>query len=87
MAQRKGGHPAKQDPQVAKLFKAMVSVIELTRDIEPKLTDEGFLALRASGLGLMHVYAEVANLPAPDDVIKETFKSLMDPSIKTEPSA
>lgn len=78
MAQHKGGHPARQDPQINKLWKAQVALIELTRDLEPKLSDEAYLCLRSAALGAMHVYAEVANLPAPDEAVKEIFKSLME---------
>ncbi|BCW61863.1 hypothetical protein [Arthrobacter sp. StoSoilB22] len=69
-AKRKpGGHPAKQDPDVAKLFRAMRSTVELVRDLEPKLTPEAHLHLKAAALGLMHVYAEQTGMPAPTELI------------------
>lgn len=63
------GHPARKDPEVDKLFKAMKHCVELTRDIEGRLTDETYLKLRASALGLMFVYSELTGLPAPDVIL------------------
>ena len=64
-----GGHPAKQDPDVAKTFRTMRSTVELVRDLEPKLTPEAHLHLKAAALGLMHVYAEQTGMPAPTELI------------------
>ncbi|WNM64583.1 hypothetical protein SEA_MIDNIGHTRAIN_96 [Arthrobacter phage MidnightRain] len=64
-----GGHPAKQDPDVAKLFRAMRSTVELVRDLEGKLAPEVHLNLRASALGMMHAYAAMTGLPAPDQIL------------------
>lgn len=64
-----GGHPAKQDPDVAKLFRTMRSTVELVRDLEGKLSPEAHLKLRASALGLMWAYSELAGLPAPDQIL------------------
>lgn len=75
--QRRSGHPALQDPDVARLFKTMRSNVELVRDLEGRLSEESFLKLKASALGLMFVYAELANLPAPDAVVGEVFESVV----------
>ncbi|AYN55862.1 hypothetical protein PP635_gp87 [Arthrobacter phage Auxilium] len=64
-----GGHPAKQDPDVAKLFRAMRSTVELVRDLEGKLAPEVHLNLRASALGMMHAYAAITGLPAPTEIL------------------
>lgn len=64
---KNGGHPAKNDPDVVKLFKSMRSTVELVRDLEGKVSDENHLHLRASALGLMHAYSELTGLPAPDE--------------------
>ncbi|AYN57940.1 hypothetical protein PP640_gp90 [Arthrobacter phage Faja] len=69
-AKRKpGGHPAKQDPDVAKLFRTMKANVELVRDLEGKLAPEVHLNLRASALGMMHTYAAMTGLPAPDQIL------------------
>ena len=66
------GHPAKQDEDVARLFRTMRATVELVRDLDGKLSDDGMLQLKAAALGLMHVYSEVAGLPAPDTIIGGT---------------
>ncbi|AYR01595.1 hypothetical protein PP639_gp095 [Arthrobacter phage Seahorse] len=66
------GHPAKQDPDVAKLFRAMRSTVELVRDLEGKLAPDVHLNLRASALGMMHAYAAITGLPAPNELLKGT---------------
>ena len=83
MAQHKGsGHPARQDPDVRRLFKTMVAGVELVRDLEGRLTDENYLKLRAAALGLMFAYADVAQLPAPDAAINEVFSTVMSERLK-----
>lgn len=74
---KSSGHPAKQDPEVGRLFRNMKSSVELVRDLEGRLSDETFLKLKASALGLMFVYAELANLPAPDSVVGEVFDTVV----------
>ena len=64
------GHPARKDPQVERLYKAMKSTVESVQSLDGRLTDDTFLKLRASALGLMFVYSELTGLPAPDQVIK-----------------
>ena len=64
-----GGHPAKQDPDVARTFRSMKSTVELVRDLEGRLTPDAHLNLRAAALGLMHTYAELAGLPAPNHIL------------------
>jgi len=69
-ARRKpGGHPAKQDPSVAKTFRAMKSAVELVRDLDGKISAESHLNLKASALGLMFVYSELTGLPAPTEIL------------------
>lgn len=59
------GSPINRDPEVAKLFKAMKSAVELVRDLEGKVTDETHLHLKASALGLMVAYSELTGMPSP----------------------
>lgn len=59
------GHPAKQDPEVAKLFKAMKNAVELVRDLGPRLSAENQMILKASALGLMSAYSELTGMPSP----------------------
>lgn len=59
------GHPAKQDPEDAKLFKAMKNAVELVRDLGPRLSTENQLILKASALGLMSAYSELTGMPSP----------------------
>ncbi|WP_143054033.1 hypothetical protein [Arthrobacter sp. yr096] len=67
---RPGGHPAKQDPDVAKAFRTMKANVELVRDLEDKLTPEAHLHLKAAALGLMSVYAELTGMPSPVEIIE-----------------
>ena len=70
-AKRKpAGHPAKQDPDVAKTFRTMKAAVELVRDLDSKVTPEAHLHLKAAALGLMHVYAEQTGMPAPTELMK-----------------
>ncbi len=66
---RPGGHPARQDPEVDKLFRAMKATVELVRDLEGRLTEDGMLSLKAAGLGQMMAYSELTGLPAPAEII------------------
>lgn len=66
------GHPAKQDPDIAKLFRIMKANVELVRDLEGKLAPDVHLNLRASALGMMHAYAAITGLPAPTEILKGT---------------
>lgn len=59
------GHPAKQDPEVAKLFRAMKTAVELVRDLGPRLSAENQVILKASALGLMSAYSELTGMPSP----------------------
>jgi hypothetical protein len=63
------GHPAKQDPDIAQLFKTMRQTVELVRDLDGRLSDDAHLQLKAAALGLLWVYSEVAGLPKPDQII------------------
>lgn len=68
MGKQKGGHPAKQDPAVAKLFRAMRSTTELVRDLDGRLTEEQLMYLKSCSIGLMFTYAELTGLPNPAEV-------------------
>lgn len=72
MTQRKrpGGHPAKQDPAVAKLFRTMRATVELVQDLNGKVSPDADVNLRAAALGMMHVYAELVNLPSPAEILE-----------------
>ena len=69
MKPKRGGHPAKQDAEVLKLFRTMRNTVELIRELDGRLTDNRMLELKASALGLMWAYSELAGLPAPDQII------------------
>lgn len=64
-----GGHPAKQDPAVAKLFRTMRATVELVQELDGKLTPEADVNLRAAALGMMHAYAELTGLPKPETIL------------------
>jgi hypothetical protein len=69
-AKRKsGGHPAKQDPDVAKLFRTMRATVELVQDLKGKVSPDADVNLRAAALGMMHTYAELTGLPAPAEIL------------------
>lgn len=63
------GHPARQDPSADKLFRTMRAAVELVRDLDGRLTDDAMVNLRASALGMMTAYAELAGLPAPIQIL------------------
>ena len=71
MSQRKkpSGHPAKQDPQIDKLYRTMRSTVELVRDLEDRLTPEQLLYLKGSAAGMMFNYAALTGLPSPIEVV------------------
>lgn len=64
------GNPVKKDPRVAKLYKTMLSAVELTRDLKDDLSPEKYEWFRASALGLMFAYSELTGLPSPMDYIE-----------------
>lgn len=72
MTQRKkpGGHPAKQDPAIDKLFRTMRATVELVKELDGKTSPDANLHLRAAALGLMHTYAELTGLPAPTQILE-----------------
>ena len=63
MKRKPGGHPAKQDADVAKLFRTMRNTVELVQELDGKLQ------LKAAALGTMWVYSDLVGLPAPDAII------------------
>ena len=72
MKRKPGGHPAKQDADVAKLFRTMRNTVELVQELDGKLTPDTMLQLKAAALGLMGSYAAITGLPAPDAIIGGT---------------
>lgn len=72
MSQRKkpSGHPAKQDPQIDKLYRTMRSAVELVRDLEDRLTPAQHLYLKAAAAGMMFNYAALTGLPSPIEVVE-----------------
>lgn len=64
-----GGHPARQDPEVDKLFRAMKATVELVRSLQDRLPAEEWLCLRAAALGQMMAYSNLTGLPAPAEVL------------------
>ena len=63
------GHPAKQDPAVAKLFRTMRATVELVQELNGKLSPDADVNLRAAALGMMTTYAELTGLPAPNQIL------------------
>jgi hypothetical protein len=62
-------HPARQDPDVDRLFRAMKSTVELVRDLDGRLSPDALLLLKAAALGQMHAYSELTGLPAPAEIL------------------
>jgi hypothetical protein len=69
VTKQKGGHPAKQDPDVAKLFRTMRSAVELVRDLDGKVSDDTLWDMKASALGMMVAYSELTGLPSPTEIL------------------
>ena len=59
------GHPARQDADTDRLFRTMRAAVELVRDLDGRLSPDAELHLRASALGMMHVYSALTGLPDP----------------------
>lgn len=72
MTQRKKttGHPAKQDPDIDKLYRTMRSTVELVKSLNGRLTPEQLLYLKGAAAGLMFNYAALTGLPSPIEVIE-----------------
>jgi len=69
MKRKPGGHPAKQDPTTAKLFRTMRATVELVQELDGRLNPETMLQLKAAALGTMWAYSDLVGLPAPDAII------------------
>ena len=69
MKRKPSGHPARQDTETEKLFRAMRTTVELVQALDQRLTPERMLELKAAALGLMTVYAELTNLPSPTELL------------------
>ena len=65
------GHPARQDPSVAKLFRTMRAAVELVQELDGRLNAEADVNLRASALGMMTAWAELSGMPAPIQILGE----------------
>ena len=65
-----GGHPAKQDPDIDRLFRTMRSTVELVQTLNGRLTPEADVNLRAAALGMMTTYAELTGLPKPNQILE-----------------
>ena len=69
MKRKPSGHPAKQDADVAKLFRTMRNTVELVQELDGRLNPETMLQLKAAALGTMWVYSDLVGLPAPDQIV------------------
>jgi hypothetical protein len=67
-----GGHPAKADPRVDRLFRTMRATVELVQELDGKLSPDGMLQLKAAALGQMGAYAELTGLPVPNQILGGT---------------
>jgi len=70
MKRKPGGHPAKQDPNTAKLFRTMRATVELVQELDGKLQPETMIQLKAAALGLMGSYSALTNLPSPTEILE-----------------
>jgi hypothetical protein len=67
---RKSGHPAKQDKDIARLAKVLEASVELTRDLGGRLSPDAKEKLVAGSLGLMVAYFELTGKPSPIHLIQ-----------------
>ena len=70
MKRKPGGHPAKQDADVAKLFRTMRNTVELVQELDGRLNPDTMLQLKAAALGLMGSYSALTNLPSPTEILE-----------------
>lgn len=70
-SKKPAGHPAKQDPAIAKMYRTMRSTVELVQELEDRLDPGQLLYLKASAAGLMFNYAALTGLPSPIEVLTE----------------
>lgn len=62
------GHP---DPQIRKIYKTAGNAVELVRDLEPRLTGEELLMLKAASVALMELHARLTKqTPTPFQLIE-----------------
>lgn len=66
-------HP---DPLVRKLSKASESAVELTRDLQDRLTPETWLLLRSGALGLLWAQSELTSKPNPSEAVDHPMLAL-----------
>ena len=67
---KQSGHPAKQDPDIAKLHKSLEASVELVRDLEGRLSPKTKGHLVGASLGLMAAYFELTGKPDPIQLIQ-----------------
>jgi len=72
MKRKPGGHPGRQDLETQRTYNLMKRCVELVRIMEPRLSEEAHLHLKASALGLMVTYSELTGLPSPLDILERT---------------
>jgi hypothetical protein len=68
---KKSGHPAKQDKDIAKLHKVLEASVELVRDLDGRLSPEAQEKLSLASLALMVPYFELTGKPSPLDLIND----------------
>lgn len=66
-------HP---DPLVRRLVKASEAAVELTRDLQARLTPETWLVLRSGALGLLWAQSELTNKPNPAEAVDHPMLAL-----------
>jgi len=49
----------------------MRATVELVQTLQPRLSPEADVNLRAAALAMMWVYAELAGLPSPTDILNK----------------
>lgn len=70
MPRKATGHPAKQDKDIAKLYKSLEASVELVRDLEGRLSPKTKGHLVGASLGLMAAYFELTGKPDPIQLIQ-----------------
>lgn len=67
---KKSGHPAKQDPDIARLHKAVEVSVELVRDLDGRLSPMAQELLSCASLGLINAYFELTGKPSVFNLIQ-----------------
>lgn len=69
MKRKPSGHPAKQDPDVAKTYNLLKQLVQHVQTMDGKLSDDRHLHLKAAAAGYMFAYAELTGLPDPIEIV------------------